>query len=124
VAPHRTLLIVDPQHAAPQRLSLLLQSRCNILTSDSANEALEIAKDLHPDVIVVDAALADENDYDFCRQLARSPKTAAIPLLLLSDQDCESRPVVELGCNICGCLTKPLKEELLLQNIQGLLESH
>ncbi len=124
VAPHRTLLIVDPQHAAPQRLSLLLQSRCNILTSDSANEALEIAKDLHPDVIVVDAALADENDYDFCRQLARSPKTAAIPLLLLSDQDCESRPVVELGCNICGCLTKPLKEELLLQKIQGLLESH
>src|SRR5690606_41867430 len=67
VAPHRTLLIVDPHHAAPQRLSLLLQSRCNILTTESTSEAVEIAKDLHPDVIVIDAALADANDYQIFR---------------------------------------------------------
>lgn len=124
VASHRTLLIVDPSQDTPQRITALLQSRCNILTTDNIPEALEIAFDVHPDLVIIDSKLADKNDNAFYHQLARVPKTASIPLLLLADGGCDERPATDGDFNVRGCLSKPLHEQALLQKVQELLNGH
>lgn len=121
VAISRTLLIVDPSPDTPQTISALMQSRCNILTADNTAEAFEIAHNVQPDLIIVDTDLADHNDYYFNRQLEQSQKTATIPILLLSSEGCENRPIDDKQFNIHGCLSKPLDKDILLKKMQSLL---
>lgn len=121
VAIHRTLLIIDPSQDTPQTIAALLQSRCNILTTDNIAEALDISQDVRPDLIIVDADLADENDHHLGHQLKQTHKTAGIPLLLLSSKDCSERPINDAQFNVRGCLSKPIDKQLLLKKVQELL---
>lgn len=121
VAIHRTLLIVDPSQDTPQKITALMQSRCNVLTTDCIDEAIDIALDVRPDLMIVDADLAAENDYKLCRELGKKPKTSLIPLLLLSASGCESQAIPEQHCNVRGCLTKPIDEQSLVKKVQELL---
>lgn len=122
VAVHRTLLILDPSQDSPQIVAALLQSRCNVLTTDNADEALEIAIDLRPDLIIVDAQLADEDNRRFCRQLARSAKTTTIPLLILTTEACHHRPEDDSNFGIRACLSKPFEEQKLVNKVRELLD--
>jgi len=56
-----------------------------------------------------------------CRQLARNPKTNAIPIVLISDTSCSLRPISDSTIGIRGCLEKPIDKEALLQKIQFLI---
>ncbi len=124
VTPQRTLLILDPEPETQQHLGTLLQSRCNILTSDTPAEALDIIRDLPPDLIIADDRLANRDDHDFLRQLARSPRTSGIPVLLLTADAGEPLPGFNPGYNLRGCLSKPVDGDALLQKVHELLDSH
>ncbi len=89
--------------------------------TENAEEALDICLDIHPDAIILDANIADENDERLCRQLARNPKTHAIPIVLTSETSCNTRPVSDSSIGIRGCLEKPLSKESLLQKVQFLI---
>lgn len=120
VATHRTLLIVDPSQDTPHTIAALLGSRCNILTTDCVTEAIDIAADVRPDLVIIDCELADSNDGELLRKLA-AVKTALIPLLLLSSTPCENRPASDQSYNIHGCLTKPINEQQLVKKVLELL---
>jgi diguanylate cyclase (GGDEF)-like protein len=124
VATHRTLLIVDPSQDALQKISALLQARCNILTADNITEALEIAFDVHPDLMIADAELADKDNQELFHKLARVPKTASIPLLLLAAESCAQRPASDSSFNVRGCLSKPFHDQTLLQKVQEVLNAN
>src|SRR5690625_7514269 len=65
----------------------LLQDECNIVTADTSDECLEIAENVRPDLIIVDADAVFHNDNYLCRQLAQRRATSTIPLLILTDSD-------------------------------------
>jgi diguanylate cyclase (GGDEF)-like protein len=121
VASHRTLLIIDPSQDTPQTISALLQSRCNILTTDCVTDAVDIAQDVRPDLIIIDADLADHNEGEVCKRLHSSGKTSGIPLLILSSTGCEERPDSDELFNVRACLAKPLDEQSLLKRVKELL---
>lgn len=121
VATHRTLLIVDPSQDTPQKIAALMHSRCNVLTTDSIQEALDIAHNIRPDLMIIDTDLAAENDHLLCRELGKKPKTSLIPLLLLYSHGNEYQPVADQYCNVRGCLAKPIDEQGLLKKVQELL---
>ncbi len=52
------------------------------VTSAAAGEAR--ARDTRPDCILLDVSLNDADGLDVCRRLKSDPRTAAIPLLLLT----------------------------------------
>ncbi|RYG05498.1 MAG: response regulator, partial [Chitinophagaceae bacterium] len=87
----------------------------------TAEEALDICLEIHPDAIIMDASIADENDERLCRLLARNPKTNPIPIVLISDESCSLRPVSDLTIGIRGCLEKPVDKDALLQKVQFLI---
>lgn len=121
VATHRTLLIVDPSQDTPQKITALMQSRCNVLTTDNIQEAIDIAHNVRPDLMIIDADLAAENNHHLCRELGKKPKTSLIPLLLLSAQGREYQPIPDQYCNVRGCLSKPIDEHSLVKKVQELL---
>ena len=121
IAVHKTILVVEQDSEATKELIQMLTPQYNILYTETAEDALDICLDIHPEAIIMDAAIADENDERLCRQLARNPKTNAIPIVLVSDESCSLRPVSDMTIGIRGCLEKPVDKEALQQKIQFLI---
>ncbi|MDQ2078439.1 diguanylate cyclase domain-containing protein [Marinimicrobium sp. ABcell2] len=123
LASHRTLLIAARSANQLFRTAELLQEDCNIVTADSSDECLEIAENVHPDLIVLDADAAFHNDNYLCRQLAQRSATAMIPLLVLTDSD---KPEQLLNASAprprtLAWLQKPFTKESLRAKVQILL---
>ncbi|GGY69061.1 hypothetical protein GCM10011613_11720 [Cellvibrio zantedeschiae] len=121
IAIHKTILVVEQDTLATKTLIQMLTPQYNILYTETAEEALDICIDIHPEAIILDASIADENDERLCRQLARNPKTNNIPIVLISDDSCSLRPISDMTIGIRGCLEKPVDKDALLQKIQFLI---
>jgi diguanylate cyclase (GGDEF)-like protein len=121
IAVHKTILVVEQDTSATKALIQMLTPQYNILYTENVEEALDICLDIHPDAIIMDTVIADENDERLCRQLARNPKTQAIPIVLISDSNCNLRPISDSTIGIRGCLEKPLNKDSLLQKMQFLI---
>jgi len=86
VATHKTLLLADTNPELVRHFSAHLQPHFNLLTADSQKECLELAVDLHPDLILLGRNIAStEAGAELCKILARTSKTASIALALVSD---------------------------------------
>lgn len=121
VAAHKTVLIVDKDVDNLRKVVGILQQHCNILTGENLAEGLEIAFDVRPDLIVVDAEIASEENHRLCRQLAKNAKTSMIPVVLMTDAEDQEGPISDTFVGIRECLRKPLTEQNLLSKIQQLL---
>ncbi|MES2675667.1 MAG: diguanylate cyclase [Pseudomonadota bacterium] len=120
IAIHESILVAHHDAAHTQTLAHMLSSQYNTLITETAEEALDICLDIHPDFILMESAMAAENDARFCRQLARNNKTSSIPIILISDSACGERPPSDLALGIRGCLEMPTNSATLLQKIQQL----
>ena len=86
VATHKTLLLADTNQDLVNHFSGHLQAHFNLLIADSQRECLELAVDLHPDLILLGIGIAGtEAGAELCKILARTPKTASIALAIVSE---------------------------------------
>lgn len=87
VATHKTLLLADTNQDLVNHFSSHLQAHFNLLIADSQRECLELAVDLHPDLILLGIGIAGtEAGAELCKILARTPKTASIALAIVSEE--------------------------------------
>lgn len=84
VVTHKTLLIAECDLDSNRHFSSLLQQHYNILHCDSAEECVELAQELRPDMILLGKALAAADNHKLCQQLSSNPRTAGIILAALT----------------------------------------
>ncbi len=78
---------------------------------------LDLARQHHPDLILLDLHLPDLHGHEVLQQLKRDPNTAAIPVVMLS-ADATSGQVERLqAAGAADYLTKPIDIDLLLKTI-------
>lgn len=121
ISVRKTILVVARNAAETEQLLAILAPHYTTLHSDNSAEVLDMCVDIRPEAIVMDADIADENAERLCRQLARNPQTAAIPIVLLSDSRCNLRPISDVTIGIRSCLEKPIDKHALLQKLQLLV---
>ena len=81
----QTILIVDDDEALTDALSQrLAQQGFDTLTADCGREGLQQARSQRPALIVLDVRLPDMDGLTICQQLADSPQTCGIPVIILS----------------------------------------
>jgi two-component system cell cycle response regulator DivK len=103
------VLIVDDN---PKNLKLardvLLAAGFRTLQAETGGEALQLAGRHVPDVILLDLRLPDIDGADVARQLARSERTSAIPVVALSSLalDVDADWLRETG--FAGSIEKPI----------------
>ena len=84
----------------------------------SGADAFHKAKDLRPDLILLDMELAGKSGWETLHDLRTAPETAAIPVIIVSTAD-ERKMGSALGA--AACLTKPLAKESLLSAVRKTL---
>ena len=116
------ILVVDDETDIRELLSYHLgRSGFLVQTAASGEEAIEALRDEAPDLIVLDLMLPGVDGLDFCRMVRRSPRTAGIPILMLTARDDETDVVTGLELGADDYLTKPFSPKVLTARIRAIL---
>jgi len=84
------------------------------------SEAIRKARELHPDLILMDIVMPGLNGFQATRELANDPETRAIPVIMVTSKAQESDRVWGLRQGASEYLTKPVRPEELLERIARL----
>ena len=122
VATHKTILLADTQQELINYFSTHLQAHFNLLIADSQRECLELAVDLHPDLILLGSTIAStEAGQELCKILARTPKTASIALALTCENISQTDSELGAHLKITNLFDTSLTGPALLNKISQIL---
>jgi CheY-like chemotaxis protein len=90
-----------------------------VITAATGTDGLRAARDEHPDVIVLDLAIAGADGWEVVRCLKASQKTGDIPVLLVTGYSNLANRARAEGC--AGYLTKPIRLDALRTAVASVL---
>jgi diguanylate cyclase (GGDEF)-like protein len=114
MTPHKTVLIVDDNKNTLSMITDTLRKRCNILTTHSGEECIEIAHNIHPDLILLDLGRSDMDGMRLYQALKTSVHTTSIPVILITAT--EQMPAIA-----DATLRRPFDETLLIDKVRQFL---
>ncbi len=116
------VLVVDDEPDVLLLCRLNLQQRGHeLLEAADGSTALEIARELHPDVIVLDLMLPGISGYDVLEALQRDPETTNIPVLVLTAKSLRADRERSHGLGASAFLTKPFLPNELCEMVDSLV---
>ncbi|HEY5514483.1 MAG TPA: response regulator [Geomonas sp.] len=89
---------------------------------DNGTAALQKAREVRPDVLLVDALMPGKTGYEVCEEIRRDPELSSTPILLLIGA---FEPFDEEKARDCGAdatISKPFESQQLIDRVKELLE--
>ena len=116
------ILVVDDEPDMLELISFNLKPEgYNVFTAGSGPEALNQARAILPDLIVLDLMLPDLDGVAVCEILHRLPSTAPIPIIIVTAWSSELARVIGLESGAEDYLTKPFSPRELVLRIKNAL---
>jgi two-component system, OmpR family, phosphate regulon response regulator PhoB len=116
------VLVVDDEPDVLLLCRLNLQQRGHeLLEAADGSAALEIARELHPDVIVLDLMLPGISGYDVLEALQRDAETTNIPVLVLTAKSLRADRERSHSLGASAFLTKPFLPNELCEMVDSLV---
>ncbi len=102
------ILAVDDNPINLKLLSrALIYTNYEIFTASSGEEALKIAREVVPDLILLDVVMPGMDGYEVCKKLQEDPRTAFVPVIFLSAKNEPVDKAKGLALGAVDYLTKP-----------------
>ncbi|NVZ09554.1 response regulator [Allochromatium humboldtianum] len=118
-----TVLIVDDSPTETHILSTTLKKAgYRVETACNGEEGVARARELRPDLILMDVIMPVLNGYQATRLLRRDAETADIPIIMVTTKDLQTDRTWGLRQGATDYLTKPVDRQLLLERIRELLD--
>ena len=92
-----------------------------VIATMNGVEVLDLAIRKKPDLIILDIKFPDISGFNICMQLKQNKKTANIPILMCTVENMRSDVETAFKLGASGYIIKPVKKEILIQKIQGIL---
>jgi CheY-like chemotaxis protein len=118
----RTILIVEDDELLRDAFKLLLEDAgYQVLEAGSARQALDVALDRLPALVVLDLGLPDRPGLDVVRTMRQDPDLKDTPVIALTGRvgEHERRACLDAGCD--RYLAKPVAPTDLLRELPTLL---
>ncbi len=118
----RTLLIVDDEAGVRSLVRMTLASESyRIIEASEGSGALALAREHHPDLILLDVMLPDISGIDVCRELKSDAtmKSTSVVMLSAKAQQADLGDAKSAGAD--GYFTKPFSPIALLQKVEAIL---
>ncbi|TWT88068.1 response regulator [Stieleria varia] len=120
--PRRRRILVADDSKTVRRLNerVLKQAGFDVLLAEDGRQAVEIALDQHPDLVVLDINMPELDGYGVCHELlAREDWSKDTPFIFLT---CAEAPhLTALGNELGAFLPKPTQADVLLETVISLL---
>jgi two-component system phosphate regulon response regulator PhoB len=116
------ILIVEDEASLVEVLTYNLQREgYEAVVAKEGREGLRKVQMLLPDLLILDLMLPGLNGLDICREVRSSPRTANIPILMLTARAEETDQVIGFAVGADDYVTKPFSVKVLMQRIKVLL---
>ncbi len=116
------ILIVDDSPTQIEVLrKILLKHGHEIIIAGDGDEAVRIARETPPDLILMDVVMPGLNGFQATRLITKAENTKHIPVIMLSSKDQETDKVWAQRQGASGYLIKPASEDELISVINKLL---
>ena len=117
-----TVMIVDDSPTDIFQTQQILELHgFEVISSDSALNAIEMAKTVLPDIILMDVVMPGINGFRATREIKNSSVTSGIPIIMLTNKDQETDRVWARRQGADDFLSKPVDETILLDAIKKAL---
>jgi two-component system phosphate regulon response regulator PhoB len=116
------ILIVDDERDIVQVLEFALkQAGFETVTAGDAGQALSRVREAQPDLVILDLMLPDMPGTEVCRQLKSSPRTAGVPVIMLTARGDEVDRVVGFELGADDYITKPFSVREVVLRVKAIL---
>jgi len=118
----RILVVDDDPDLLNINASILQSSGLEVVEASTGNECISIAREILPDVILLDVNLPDTNGFDVCTQIKADPLLANTYVILISGIDISSKSKVyglDLGAD--EYLVRPISGRELLARVKAMI---
>jgi two-component system, cell cycle response regulator DivK len=116
------VLVVEDNPVNLELVTALLEERgCEVLGAMTGDAALQLLRESHPDLVLVDVQLPGMSGYQVTRRIKADPALAGIPVVALTAHAMvnEDQRAREAGCD--AFLTKPIDMRVFTETLQRLL---
>jgi two-component system, OmpR family, alkaline phosphatase synthesis response regulator PhoP len=119
----KKILVADDETHILHVVSLKLRNAgFNVLTARDGQEALEVAQQEHPDLIITDYHMPQLSGLELCQRLKQDPRTTNIPAIMLTARGYHLEPRDTEKSGILRMLSKPFSPRQLLSTVNEVLE--
>lgn len=118
----KTILIIEDNPLNLELTRDLLEAAgFSVLTAEAAEEGVQLARRMHPDLVLMDISLPGMDGLEATRALKSDPVTGSIPVLALTAHAMkgDEERAHDAGC--AGYLTKPIDTRSFCQVVAGYL---
>lgn len=119
--PSTVVLIAEDNDELRKYLVSIMNERYLVLSSKNGRQALEIAKEVRPDLIITDILMPDINGVDLLKQLKTDRSTNHIPVMMLTALHEQDYQVESMRSGADSYLVKPVDESVLFAQIDNIL---
>jgi two-component system, chemotaxis family, response regulator PixH len=117
-----TILIVEDTPSEMELMShYLKESGYSVISAVSAKEALNIAIDQKPNVIVTDIVMPGMSGFELCRNLKKHPATDKVPVIICTSKNQEIDRLWGMKQGADAYITKPFTREQLVRAIRSVV---
>jgi DNA-binding response OmpR family regulator len=122
--PDRVFIIEDDKEIADMlRFNLEAEGYATTYREDGESGLRQVSEE-PPDLLLLDLILPGLDGLEICQQLKASPKTAGIPIIMVTAKGHESDIVLGLKLGADDYVTKPFSVRELIARIRAVLRRH
>ena len=119
----KTILVADDETHILNVVSLKLRNAgYRVVTASDGQEALDLARERHPDLLITDFHMPVLSGLELCRRLKQDPKVPQIPVIMLTARGYHLEPQDTEQSGILRMLSKPFSPRQLLATVNEVLE--
>jgi CheY-like chemotaxis protein len=119
----KTILVADDESHILHVVSLKLRNAgFRVITACDGQEALELAVQEKPDLLITDYHMPQLSGLELCQRLKQDPATSGIPAIMLTARGYHLEPRDTEQSGILRMLSKPFSPRHLLATVNEVLE--
>jgi len=116
------LLVVDDEPINIEVIAHSVGEECEILAATSGRQALEIAAQNTPDLVLLDVSMPEMDGYETFSRLKELESMKNIPVIFVTAFGAEEFELRGLKLGAADYLVKPVRPALVMQRIRNLVE--
>ncbi len=117
------MLVVDDHEELRSFVAEIFSKRFQVIEASSGEEAMEMALELIPDVIITDWMMPGMSGINLCKALRNNNKTNHIPIILLTSKSAQESQIEGMQSGADDYVSKPFNSDILEIRVNKLLDA-
>jgi twitching motility two-component system response regulator PilG len=117
----RVLVVEDEESLLKLETILLTVKGFEVIGAVTGKMAIDKIGTEEFDLVLLDIMLPDVDGFEVCRQIRKDPRTAAVPIIMLTGKKSKEDHDKGVSCGANSYLVKPFKSAMIIDEITRLI---